>query len=107
MSQAAGAGREGTWDGFVEHLQSAPARLPVARRREIFDQVRSAKPDESALGRFCTLIAERSYRVTAEEIAALERSRYSADEIFEAIVVAAVGAAQRRMDAARAAIGGG
>ena len=35
----------------------------------------------SALGRFGTLVAERSYRVTAQEIAALERRGYSADEI--------------------------
>ena len=59
------------------------------------------------LGRFCTLIAEQSYRVTAEEIAALSASRLGRMECLEAIVVAAVGAAQRRMDAAAAAIGGG
>lgn len=107
MSRAAGDRRVGTWDGFVEHVQGAPGHLPVARRREIFEQTRSASRDESVLGRFCALIAEQSHRVTAEEIGALERSRLSADEIFEAIVLAAVGAAQRRMDAAAAAIGGG
>lgn len=107
MSRAAGNRPVGTWDGLVEHVQGAPGHLPVARRREIFEQTRSARLDESVLGRFCTVIAEQSYRVTAEEIAALERSRLSADEIFEAIVVAAVGAAQRRMDAAAVVIGGG
>ncbi|MGB8384420.1 MAG: hypothetical protein WCG47_24815 [Dermatophilaceae bacterium] len=106
MLQGGRGSGEGTWDGFVEQVQGAPGHLPVARRREVFEQTRSGRSEESVLGRFCTLIAERSSRVTPGEIAALECSGLSADEIFEAVVVAAVGAAQRRMDAALAAIEG-
>jgi hypothetical protein len=107
MSRAAGARWEDSWDRFVEHLQESPGRLTVERRRALFDQGRAAGVDDSELGDFCTLVAERSYRVTADDVEALERSGYSEDQIFEAIVLAAVGAAQRRLDAARAAIAGG
>lgn len=113
MRWARNAGRPvwAGWDAFAEHVQSASARLPVATRRQIFAQSRSeqSRPEragESELERFCALVAERSYRVSAADIAALKRAGHSEDEIFEAIVVAAAGAAQRRLDAVRAAAGG-
>jgi hypothetical protein len=55
------------------------------------------------LGPFTELVAERSYRVTDRDVDGLRDAGYSEDQIFEAIVVASVGAAQRRLDAARRA----
>ena len=43
-------------------------------------------------------VAHRAYRVTEEDFAPL-RSRYSEDEIFEAVVSAALGAARERLEA--------
>jgi hypothetical protein len=92
------------WERFVEHVQRAPAHLTVERRQQVTEQARTASPDDTDLGTFCAMVAERSYRITEDEIAKLRRSGHTEDEIFEAIVVASVGAAQRRVDAVRAAI---
>ncbi|WP_280336345.1 hypothetical protein [Nocardia wallacei] len=100
------ASRAEYWDSFVEHLQAAPAALPAVTRREIF---RAAAGDESAsvpadLERFVDTVARHAYRVTDKQVAALTAHR-SEDEVFEATVVAAVGAADRRLRAALRAMG--
>lgn len=112
------------WDGFGAHVESAPGRLPVEVRRLIraradgsagdgagqgdtgrdgtarSDAVHSAAlPDE--LAAFVDLVAERSYRITEKNITALAEAGRSDDEIFEAAIVAAYGAADRRYRAAR------
>ncbi|MFJ1459173.1 hypothetical protein [Nocardia sp. N2S4-5] len=101
------ASRAEHWDSFVEHLQAAPAALPAVTRRSIF---RAAAGDESAtvpadLERFVDTVARHAYRVTDKQVAALTEHR-SEDEVFEATVVAAVGAADRRLRAALRAMGG-
>ncbi|WP_063630025.1 hypothetical protein [Nocardia sp. BMG51109] len=91
--------RADRWDGFVEHVQSAPATLPADIRRSIFEAASggaTALPDD--LGPFVDTVARHAHRVTDDQVATLTESR-SEDEVFEATVVAAVGAADRRLRA--------
>ncbi|MFX0573192.1 hypothetical protein [Nocardia nepalensis] len=108
------------WESFGAHLEGAPGRLPVAVRRSIRaradgsagdggsapadesrgDAARSAAPPDD-LAAFVDLVAERSYRITEKNITMLSEAGRSDDEIFEAAIVAAYGAADRRLRAAR------
>src|SRR5215207_4590600 len=49
-------------------------------------------------------VADRSYAVTDEDVAAVRASGMSEDQIFELIVCAAVGVANRQYDSATAAL---
>ncbi|WP_069162091.1 hypothetical protein [Nocardia altamirensis] len=94
------------WQQFGEHLASAPGRLPVEVRRQI--RTRATEGDggdgiPAALVPFVDLVADRSYRITQESVTAVTDAGHSDDEIFEAAVVAAYGAADRRLRAARRA----
>ncbi|MGK8487928.1 hypothetical protein [Nocardia asiatica] len=95
------------WQRFGEHLESAPGRLSSAVRRALragaggtADSDGDVPPELAA---FAELVAERSYRVTEERIAALHAAGHTDDEIFEATALAAYGAADRRLRAARLA----
>lgn len=112
---------DGSWQRFVEHVQSTPGRLPVPLRREVFraaggrseNEVGETRDDGSQreipeeLAAFADDVATRSDEVTDDQIAQLRDAGYSEDEIFEVIVVAAVGAASAHLDAARRAVEGG
>ncbi|MEV4128850.1 hypothetical protein [Nocardia sp. NPDC049707] len=92
------------WEAFGAHLADAPGRLPVEVRRSIRARASGAQeaagvPDD--LAGFVELVAERSYRITEKNIATLAAAGRGDDEIFEAAVVAAYGAADRRLRAAR------
>lgn len=94
------------WRRFGEHLESAPGRLSSEIRRALrAEAAGGAESDEGAseLAAFADLVANRSYRVTEQTIAALKAAGHSDDEIFEAAAVAAYGAADRRYRAARLA----
>lgn len=100
-----GPAHDERWRAFTEHVQAAPGRLTPAVRRAVFTAACGTPADvPENLGPFTELVAERSYRVTDRDVEALRDSGYSEDQIFEAIVVASAGAAQRRLDAARRAI---
>lgn len=49
-------------------------------------------------------VAQHAYRVTDDDIAAAKASGLSEDQIFELVVCAALGQAQRQLDAALAAL---
>ncbi|MBF6298307.1 hypothetical protein IU459_12225 [Nocardia amamiensis] len=95
------------WQRFGEHLESAPGRLSSGIRRALRAKAAGgAESGEEAtpeLAAFADLVANRSYRVTEQTIAALKAAGHSDDEIFEAAAVAAYGAADRRYRAARLA----
>ncbi|MEU2039473.1 hypothetical protein [Nocardia niwae] len=92
------------WQRFGEHLASAPGRLPSEVRRVLRDRAASSGQDAGGeLASFAELVADRSYRVTEQRIAALKAAGHSDDEIFEATAIAAYGAADRRLRAARLA----
>ncbi len=91
------------WEEFGAHLEGAPGWLPVEVRRSIRAKTSGADaaariPDD--LADFVELVAERSYRITQKRLAMLAEAGRSDDEIFEAAVVAAYGAADRRLRAA-------
>lgn len=49
-------------------------------------------------------VAKHAFRVTDEDIAAVKASGFSEDQIFEIVVCAAIGQANRQYDAALAAL---
>ena len=49
------------------------------------------------LARYTEKVARRAYQITNEDIAALQASGYSEDQIFEATISAAVGASLARL----------
>ncbi|MEV6321929.1 hypothetical protein AB0M45_12150 [Nocardia sp. NPDC051787] len=94
------------WRRFGEHLESAPGRLSSEVRRVLRAAAAGGAPGEGAapeLAAFAELVANRSYRVTERDMAALKAAGHSDDEIFEVAAVAAYGAADRRYRAARLA----
>ncbi|WP_147130178.1 hypothetical protein [Nocardia ninae] len=94
------------WQRLGEHLESVPGRLPGEVRRQIRRRATdSAEGDgvPAELAAFIDLVAQRSSRVTAATVAGLTAAGHSDDEIFEAAALAAYGAADRRLRAARRA----
>ncbi|NKY29572.1 hypothetical protein [Nocardia gamkensis] len=95
------------WERFGAHLETAPGRLTSEIRRVLRARAAAtADPgphDPTELATFADLVADRSYRVTEQQIAALKAAGHTDDEIFEATAVAAYGAADRRLRAARLA----
>ncbi|WP_330233992.1 hypothetical protein OHA40_16990 [Nocardia sp. NBC_00508] len=95
------------WRRFGEHIESAPGRLSsevrgVLRANAAGTAV-SAEAAAPELTAFAELVANRSYRVTEQDVTALKAAGHSDDEIFEAAAAAAYGAADRRYRAARQA----
>ena len=70
------------------HLEPG-VRAALASRRDVPEDLRA----------LAEKVAREAYRVTDEDVDRL-RSRYSEDEIFEAVVSVALGAARDRLDAA-------
>ncbi|MGH3920702.1 MAG: hypothetical protein ACRDSG_16965 [Pseudonocardiaceae bacterium] len=98
------------WRDLVRHVQSAPGHLTPKTRRAVFAAtVAPSRPGyqhdlPATLAEFVDTVAEHTYRIADTDVDRLRDGGYSEDEIFEAIVVASVGAAARRLDAARRAI---
>ena len=69
-------------------------------RRAAFDNVGLHEPIRTLIEK----VADRSYTVTDEDIAAVRASGLTEDQIFELIVCAAIGAADRQYTSAKAAI---
>ena len=73
---------------------------PQAERHSAFGNAGLAQP----LGTLIDRVAKHAYRVTDEDIAAAKASGLSEDQIFEIVVCAAIGQAERQYDAALAAL---
>ena len=69
-------------------------------RRAAFDNVGLHEPVRTLIEK----VADRSYTVTDEDIAAVRASGLTEDQIFELIVCAAIGAADRQYTSAKAAL---
>lgn len=65
-------------------------------RRAIAAREMSRVPD--ALKSYVEKVSQYAYKVTDDDIAALQRAGYSEDQIFEVTTAAAVGAALARME---------
>ena len=81
--------KEATADAVLRGPGACPTELRQACAR-------GKAPDD--LRALVEKIEQHAYDVTEEDVAAL-RAKYSDDELFEIIVAAAFGAADRRLDA--------
>lgn len=92
--------RQARWQRFLEHLRTAPGALPADERRAVFAHDRVPAPLEELVD----TEVRHAYRVTDEHVAAAAAAGYSEDAIYEAIVLAAAGEADRRRERVRALI---
>ena len=105
--------------GLVDRLRGAVlgdagATAPVLRRAvearaaavggRLLEAPATVPPDVASV---VDKIARHAYRVTREDIDALERAGYSEDAIFELAAAAAVGAGLARLERGLAALRGG
>lgn len=81
---------------LVARVLDSEAQAPREMRRAAFD---NAGLDETART-LVAKVADRSYAVTDEDVAAVRASGLHEDQIFELMVCAAVGAADRQHKAA-------
>lgn len=73
----------------------SPATTPVDVRRAAFE----GSLEDAALASYVSLVEQHAYRVTETRLSALRNIGLSDDAIFELTVAAALGAAQRRLQA--------
>jgi hypothetical protein len=76
---------------LITRVLDTEARAPREQRRAAFDNTGLDDPIRTLIEK----VADRSYQVTDEDVAAVRDSRLSEDQIFELIVCAAVGVADR------------
>ena len=87
---------------LVESIVATPGHTPGDLRRAVL--ARAAKPGAPAaalpapLGAYIDKVARHAYRVTDEDVAALQRGGNTDDALFEVTVAAAVGAALARLE---------
>lgn len=81
---------------LTDAVLTHPATTPPQLRQAAYDGV----PDDPAVAAYVALVDRQPYRVTDTEVAALREDGLSDDEIFDVTLAAALGAAQRRLDAA-------
>jgi len=104
-------GRYAAWtQRLVDAVLATPGHTPSALRRAAL--ARAARPGGPAdglpapLAGYVDKVALHAYRVTHDDIAALQRAGRSEDAIFEITVSTAVGAALARLDRGLAALRG-
>jgi alkylhydroperoxidase family enzyme len=100
------------YDRFRERLLDAVLSAPGITPREVRQAVVQRGPlqplplPSSPLAAYADKVALHAYKVTDDDIAALQRAGYSDDAVFEITVAAAVGAALHRLDRGMAALRG-
>ena len=85
---------------LVNRVLDSEAQAPPGLRRAAFDNAGLDEP-------MCTLIekvANHAYQVTDDDVAAVRAAGLSEDAIFEIVVCAAIGAADRQYSSALAAL---
>jgi hypothetical protein len=85
---------------LVARVLDSEAQSPRAMRRGAFDNSGLDEPTRTLVDK----VADRSYAVTDEDVAAVRASGLSEDQVFELMVCAAVGAADRQYSSAMAAL---
>jgi hypothetical protein len=85
---------------LVARVLDSDAHAPRELRRGAFD---NAGPD-GPVHNLIQKVANQAYQVTDEDVAAVRAAGLSEDEIFEIVVCAAVGAAERQYSSALAAV---
>lgn len=89
-------------ENVIRNLTESPGELPSETRRAIVN--RDARSIPSWLTPYVLKVALHAYRIEDDDLAGLKREGRSEDQIFEATVAAAVGAALLRLDKGMAAL---
>jgi alkylhydroperoxidase family enzyme len=87
---------------MVRTVVDGPGTLDTGIRRAAFSGTHIADPGAA---RYVDTVVRHAYRVTDEDVEALRRSGYAESQILELTIAAALGAGQRRLDAALRALG--
>jgi hypothetical protein len=77
---------------LVARVLDSDATAPAALRRSAFDDAGADEPMRTLIEK----VAHRSYAVSDEDVAAVRAAGFSEDQIFEIMVCAAVGQADRQ-----------
>ena len=85
---------------LVDRVLGGDAQSPREERKAAFDNTGLDDPVRTLIEK----VADRSYTVTDEDVAAVRAVGLSEDQVFELIVCAAIGAADRQNTAATAAL---
>ncbi len=92
---------------LVNAVLNTPGDTPEPLRRAVLEHAGGARDGvPPALTRYVDMVAGHAYRITNEDVAALQAAGHSDDGIFEITVAAAVGAAMRRLERGMAALRG-
>jgi hypothetical protein len=91
------------FEGIRRRLEEAVLAGPGETPAELRAAVASSKSVPEELRALVEKIHQHAYRVTDEEVAALQ-TRYSDDYLFEVLAAAAVGAARMRLEKALAVL---
>jgi len=86
----------------VRTAVDGPGTLDPLIRRAAFTGGEIA---DAGAARYVDTVVRHAYRVTDEHVEALRGSGYTESQILELTIAAALGAGQRRLDAALAALG--
>ena len=95
---------------LIDSVLGAPGDTSSEQRRAAL--ARAARPGGPAdglaapLGRYVDTVARHAYKLTDDDVAALQRAGNSEDAIFEITVSAALGAALGRLERGLAALRG-
>jgi threonine synthase len=90
---------------YLEELRRAVMESPGATSTELRAKAATGADLPADLAPLVDKVRRHAYKVTDEDIAALQRAGHSDDELFELTCAAAVGVAIERRDKAFAACG--
>jgi alkylhydroperoxidase family enzyme len=93
---------EERWRGFLEHLDTASTQLTAEARSALL----TGAEVPGDLAGFADTVRRHAYRVTDEQVDGLRRAGHGEDELFEVVVLAAAGEADRRLQIVRRAMEG-
>ena len=87
------------------HAPSELRKAIMARAARLASQ-RGGAPAPAPFGTYVDKVAQHAYKVTDEDVVALQKAGHSDDVLFEVTATAAVGAALGRLERAMAALQG-
>jgi hypothetical protein len=87
---------------LAARVLDSDGEAPPELRRAAFDNTGLAEPMRTLIDK----VAQHAYQVTDEDVAAVRATGLSEDQVFELVVCAAVGQADRQYNTARAALAG-
>jgi hypothetical protein len=85
---------------LVNRILRGPGRAPAHQRAHAFDNTELSEPLRVLLEK----VAGESARVTDEDFAGAMEAGFTADQLFELVICAAVGASTRQYEAGLAAL---